>query len=404
MKTKIKLLSIILLATSFVGCKANPTETPTAEPTLEPTSVPTVEPTVQPTVDPTIIPTVEPTAQPTEEPTVIPSEPEPTVEPSDSTEYTTFVDLEDVYIEVGEKYSLKSTLLTYKGITVTSKDIKIASYGSNSGVILGKKVGQTSLVLEYQGQKQLLNVNVVESGTYSSTFDFNIHRLEGKNIVSFGDSVTADATIGASGLTYPRLFASKYSMNFKANYAIGGTTATYMYKGSNIYKEYANNKTAIDGCRVVWNAFVNDELYDVDVAFIAYGHNDQYFQPPITVEGDDKYCVDDSFVTCHSYKGSYRYMINVLREANPNIRIILLNCTYSEYDKALPSPYGNTYNYQDYRNATKEIASEMNCRYVDPWDYMKDYYDFNGSRQYYSDSVHITAKGHQLLSQYISNN
>ena len=82
----------------------------------------------------------------------------------------------------------------------------------------------------------------------SSTFDFNIHRLEGKNIVSFGDSVTADATIGASGLTYPRLFASKYSMNFKANYAIGGTTATYMYKGSNIYKEYANNKTAIDLC------------------------------------------------------------------------------------------------------------------------------------------------------------
>ena len=92
-------------------------------------------------------------------------------------------------------------------------------------------------------------------------------------------------------------------------------------------------------------------------------------------------------------------MINVLREANPNIRIILLNCTYSEYDKALPSPYGKTYNYQDYRNATKEIAEEMNCRYVDPWDY-----DFNGSRQYYSDSVHITAKGHQLLSQYISNN
>ena len=56
------------------------------------------------------------------------------------------------------------------------------------------------------------------------------------------------------------------------------------------------------------------------------------------------YCIDDTFATCHSYKGSYRYMINVLREANPYMRIILLNCTYSEYDKTLPSPYGKTYN------------------------------------------------------------
>ena len=371
MKNKFNLLSITLLSFLLASCQNTPTEQPTTE---EPTSV---EPT-------------------TEDPTV--------EEPTDDTVYTTFVDLEDVNIEVGERYSLKSALSAYRGITITSKDIKIASYGASLGVILGKKVGTTNLVLDYQNQKQLLKVNVVESGTYSTNFEFNHHRLEGKNIVAFGDSVTADATIGSSGTTYPRLFASKYSMNFKANYAIGGTTATYMYKGSNIYKEYANNKTAIDGCRVVWNAFLNDELSDVDVAFIAYGHNDQYFQPPITVEGDDVYCVDDSFATCHSYKGSYRYMINVLREANPYMRIILLNCTYSEYDKTLVTPYGKTYTYSDYRLATKEIAEEMNCRYIDPWDYMKDYCDYTGARQYYSDSVHITARGHQLLSQYISNN
>ena len=261
--------------------------------------------------------------------------------------------------------------------------------------------GETYLVLKYKGMQQRVNVYVKD---LKSDYTFTKERLYGKKIVAFGDSVTADATIGKNGQTYSRRFASRYEMDYIKNYAIGGTTATYMYKGSNIYKEYANNKTAIDGCRVVWNAFVNDELSDVDVAFIAYGHNDQYFQPPITVEGDDVYCVDDSFATCHSYKGSYRYMINVLKEANPGMRIILLNCTYSEYDKALPSPYGKTYNYLDYRNATKEIAEEMNCRYIDPWDYMKGYYDYGGSRQYYSDSVHITAKGHQLLSQYISNN
>ncbi len=322
----------------------------------------------------------------------------------DDKEYTTFVELEDVFIEVGETYSLKNALSEFKGIMITSQNVNIAFYNSSTSQIMGNMVGSTSLILKYREQFQLLPVTVVKQGTYANNFVFDRFHLEDKNIVAFGDSVTADATLGGSGLTYVSLFANKYHMNLLNNYAIGGTTATYMYEGSNIYKEYANNKTAIDGCRVVYNAFKNEELENVDYAFIAYGHNDQYFQPPVTVSGDDVYCVDNSFSSCHSYKGSYRYMINVLREANPNVRIILLNCTYSEYDIVSPSPYGSTYNYTSYRMATKEIAEEMNCRYIDPWDYMKDYFDYDKTRTYYSDSVHLTAKGHQVLSNYIYNN
>ena len=369
---KVKILSLIVLLSTLLGCQGNVSEGESTPLETEDVNLSTDE---------------------------ISSE-----EESDDTVYTTFVDLQEVNIEVGERYSLKTALANYKGVTITSKNIKVASYGTSKSAIIGKGVGTTYLVLNYKGENQKLKVNVYEQGTFSSSFAFDYFRLEGKKIAAFGDSVTADSTIGNSGKTYPRLIAERFNMEFTKNYAIGGTTATYMYVGSNIYKEYKNNKTAIDGCRVVYNAFANDELSDLDYAFIAYGHNDQYFQPPITIENDDVYCVDSTFASCNSYKGSYRYMINVLREANPNVRIILLNCTYSEYDKNLISPYGNKYSYSDYRKATQEIAEEMNCRYIDPWDYMKDYFDFGKSYTYYSDSVHISAKGHQLLANYIIQN
>ena len=314
-------------------------------------------------------------------------------------EYTKFLEIEDIYLEVGETYYLKDVFADYKGLIVVSQDNEITSYNSQTKMLNAYKEGETNIVLKYKGQNQLVKVFV---GKVGADYTFSKERLYSKDIVAFGDSVTADATIGNSGKTYSRRFASRYEMNYVKNYAIGGTTATYMYKNSNIYKEYANNKTAIDGCRVVYNAYKNGELTDIDYAFIAYGHNDQYFQPPITVNGDEAYCVDNTFATCNSYKGSYRYMINVLREANPNIRIIVLNCTYSEYDKANPSPYGNKYSYEDYRVATKEIAEEMGCKYIDPWDYMKGLYDYGSGNINYSDSVHITAIGHQKLSQYIS--
>lgn len=314
-------------------------------------------------------------------------------------EYTQFLEIEDIYLEVGETYYLKDIFADYKGLIVVSHDNEITSYNSQTKMLNAYQEGETNIVLKYKGQNQLVKVVV---GKIGSNYSFSKERLYSKEIVAFGDSVTADATIGNSGKTYSRRFASRYEMNYVNNYAIGGTTATYMYKGSNIYKEYANNKTAIDGCRVVYNAYKKGELAGIDYAFIAYGHNDQYFQPPISVQGDDVYCIDGTFATCNSYKGSYRYMINVLRKANPNIRIIVLNCTYSEYDKANPSPYGSKYCYEDYRIATKEIAEEMGCKYIDPWDYMKELYDYGRGNINYSDSVHITAIGHQKLSQFIS--
>lgn len=312
--------------------------------------------------------------------------------------YVTIVkDLSKIDIEVDETYDLSYVIKANNGMEVMLDESTVAELNSN--VITGKEVGVTSLVLSLNGNKQKVDLNVVKKGALSSTFSYETGRLGGKKIVAFGDSVTANATVGG-GNTYYDNFANKFRMNAVKNYAIGGTTATYMYEGSNIYKEYAGNTIAIDGVRVVKNAYDKNELKDIDYAFIAYGHNDQYFQPPITVEGDSTYDVN-SFDSCHSFKGSYRYMINTLKLANPNIRIILMNCTYSKYDVSNPSRYGKTYSYADYRQAIKELSEEFSLTHIDPWEHLEIYFDAYDSKYYYKDSVHLSEAGHIVLTQYI---
>lgn len=311
---------------------------------------------------------------------------------------TTFIEnFNTIDIELEETYTLSYLLKSNSDLIVDVMDSSIASLSSN--VLVGKRIGQTSLTLTKEGKTQFVNINVHEKQSLSSTFSFDVQRLANKNIVAFGDSVTANATINGAN-TYYNNFANKYRMNAKKNYAIGGTTAMYMYEGSNIYKEYANNDIAIDGVRVVKKAYDNGELDDVDYAFIAYGHNDQYFQSPIENDNDKNYDIN-SFTSCHSFKGSYRYMINTLKKANPNVRIILLNCTYSEYDKSNPSRYGKTYSYVDYRNAINDIALEYSLTHIDPWEYLEMYYDNLDNKYYYKDSVHLTEKGHIILTEYI---
>lgn len=320
--------------------------------------------------------------------------------PSTKEEYVTLVEnFEQIDVEVDETFNLSYAIKANSGITVSLNDEGVASLESN--IITGKQVGETSIELNLEGKKQLVNVNVHEKGALGETFSFELGRLANKKIVAFGDSVTANATIGGEN-TYYNNFANKFRMQDIKNYAIGGTTATYMYEGSNIYKEYAGNETAIDGVRVVKKAYDKGELNGVDYAFIAYGHNDQYFQPPITVSGDDVYDVN-SFDSCHSFKGSYRYMINTLKLANPNIRIMLLNCTYSEYDKTLPSRYGKTYSYADYRTAIEELAAEFSLTHIDPWQHLEIYFDAYDTKYYYKDSVHLSVEGHKILTQYIIN-
>ncbi len=235
---------------------------------------------------------------------------------------------------------------------------------------------------------------------YEKRFNFNKSELKGKGLISIGDSLTADSTIGCEK-TYPHLIKNKYEMASLKNYAIGGTTATYMFKGSNIEKEYTqpDKLFAIDGCRVIDKAIANNELNNVDLAFICYGNNDMFFQVPLdnTKVNDDPLSLDN----VKSIKASYRYMVNRLRSINPNIKIIIINTTYSEYDKNADLIYGNTYKFSDYLKAINEVAEELDCYCYNTWDYLKPYFYSQNKNEYYKDPIHLNVKGHEILFKYL---
>lgn len=231
-----------------------------------------------------------------------------------------------------------------------------------------------------------------------NTYKISKNYFNNKNVLIIGDSVSAKETIGLENKTYSDLLKEHLNINTLLNAAIGGTTLTYMYEGSNIYKEYHNNSVAIDGCRVIEKLTKENKLKDFDYVFIAYGHNDQYFK--CEIDQKDNYDVND-LSKCKSFKNSYRFIINTIKKYNSNAKIIILNCTYSEYDKVSISPYGNKFSYIDYRNASKQIADEYNLKYIDPWDYMKQYFDFYNDKKYYQDSVHLSYLGHEVLFNYL---
>lgn len=314
----------------------------------------------------------------------------------DEYELTQFMRFPNLVMEVGQRLCIDNFLLENKGSEVLVENkAMLTCEGSN---LFAHKEGNTRFLVKFNEQYQEVNVEIKPANSLHRAW--NIENMEkGAKIVAFGDSVTAFATIG-SPRNYVFDIAKEYELDYVQNYAIGGTTGTYMYPGSNIYKEYRTLEDVLDGPRVIKRAVDNNELNDVDYAFIAYGHNDQYFQPPITVEGDDVYNVDN-FDNAHSWKGSYRFMVNYLRKANPNIKIILLNCTYSEYYLNDHRPYGHEYDYEDYRIAVEEIAEEMDCKTIDPWNYMKQYFDAYNRKVNYKDVVHITQEGHLKLADYI---
>ena len=228
---------------------------------------------------------------------------------------------------------------------------------------------------------------------------FTLKNFENKNLLILGDSVSAQATIG-NDKVYATLLKENLKLNNVYNAAIGGTTLTYMYEGSNIDKEYHTNSVAIDGCRVVNNLAIDNKLKDFDYVIIAYGHNDQHFKVPLDENNKNANYLSD----CHSFKNSFRFIINTLKKHNPNIQIILLSCTYSEYDKVDVSPYDGEVSYLDYRKAYQDIAYEYNVVCLDPWDYMKQFFDYNTNAYYYKDSVHLTKNGHLELFKFLMNN
>ena len=159
----------------------------------------------------------------------------------------------------------------------------------SNNILKANKTGTYKILLD---NKECI-INVFNDNELSSTFEINYERFSNKSLLILGDSVSAKETIGLENKTYSKLMEENLNLKHLHNAAIGGTTLTYMYEGSNIDKEYHNNERAIDCCRVVKRLEDEDKLKDFDYVIIAYGHNDQHFKDEIEEENKKVLSLDD---------------------------------------------------------------------------------------------------------------
>lgn len=322
----------------------------------------------------------------------------------------------DVKMEVEERVYINNYIREFKDTEILIPDEKLLKMDGDYLVGLG--TGDTFIVYKADGKYQKVLVNIAAKGTYKRAYNFKTADLKGKKIACFGDSVAADGTVGDEQSVYSRRFAKKFGMEYVGNYAIGGMTGTYTAFNANIMSEYGGVVyEKCDGCNIVYNHYSAGDLKGLDYMFISFGANDMYYQSPIDDEKDkDGIKSDfDTFSCAHSFKGSYRYMIDTARAANPNIQIIIFNLHYNQYDVEHKG-YSNWRSYKfdtglrqmDYRKAMFEIGYEKDVKVIDEWNYTSELFDFSNDRQgsvtdVYKDVVHFTVYGQKLIADYMYN-
>lgn len=314
---------------------------------------------------------------------------------------TFLIGLEGIKIEVGETYDLSNytaQLDTAKLQFIINKQ-KIASV--DNLILKGLKTGTTPIYAIYDEQfYQEFSCQVVKSLSADFTMDWG--RLHNKKVWFFGDSVTY-----GTGLAEGTRFQERYSSllmdyygfagkDLSNNFAIPGTTMTYEFVGSHIYDEYHANTSVFrkNGTSLITSKIAYTK--DVDYVFIAYTHNDQYFQIPIGTNDDLPKTIED----CNTFKGCYAYAIHAIQKANPKTRIVIIAPNYSKYGTS--ENYDIGLRYPDYIQALEEIAAKYQVKYINLWPKTEEEQN-KPNVDLLADTVHLNAAGHKLVAEIIKN-
>ena len=309
---------------------------------------------------------------------------------------------ETIEIEPKETYDLIEFVSSSLDITKLTFIPYNERYVSIQGSVLtGKEKGNTDVYAIYNEQYyQIFKVEVKSS--LSKDFSMDYGRLHNKTAFFFGDSVTYGSGINESerlNSRYSKLLMDYYGLkglDTTNNFAIPGTTMTYEYEGSHIYEEYHNNTNVFrkNGTSLILNNY--NVFKNVDYVFIAYTHNDQYFQVPI---GTNEF-MPESIEECNTFKACYSYAINVIKKANPQTRIIIIAPNYSEYQPS--SVYDINLRYPDYIKALEEIADYHQVKFINLWPETERIHK-NVEKLLADSGAHLNARGHQVVADIIKN-
>jgi lysophospholipase L1-like esterase len=171
---------------------------------------------------------------------------------------------------------------------------------------------------------------------------------------------------------------------------IAEKTEKYLMDSAHIYNCSIMGSTATELSDATTNFFAEIEPKQLDYVIFAYGLNDYFSAVPISSE--------NPFDTS-TYQGALRYGIQSMRDANPEIEIMIIAPTYCQvysYGKVVSDSYDQDYGGgtgEAYALAAKEVAEEMGVTFVDMFHELK--INRRNGLRYLVDATHLTEKGRE---------
>jgi len=337
----------------------------------------------------------------------------------------------DMYVNGSDK-TLSLAVAQYDKSTSSMKDINFTSVALNEKKVMSWGGGATgdgannenALGGNYQITTTLDITQPVDENTYFKVLVFEnmlsvkplknprivypeSTSLAGKTLVSFGDSITGNALYG-----YPHLVAENTGMDY-LNVGIGGACMMYQEKDGEKALSMVNVVDLLNGTSDDWSAadeyiltklgidsfesasagikrnaryvhyyenMKNLDLSKVDIVTLAFGTNDWSGDPELidnSTKAPDK----------TSFGGSVRYVIEGLKKANPDLKIVFLTPIYRgrELENESNSDNANAiYNYsggntlKEFAEKIKEVVNETEYEDV----YVIDMYENSGINRY----------------------
>ena len=305
----------------------------------------------------------------------------------------TIYEFDKLTLVVGQAFNLKQNSredlrTSWYDILIDDKSIAIADAYDN---INGLKEGVTTVkVLVDEEIYDEITVEVLSLEKYHEAFintPLKELQLEGKTFTVFGDSIS-DVSVTAYPDNRPEfwceMLVNQYNMTMH-NYAVSGSTTGYC-KGL-IDRAYEFIKLV--GTYKINQQEVKDAVAASDYVFIYFGNNDATYSCNIGEIGDVN---DENYLTHESFKGSYSYLIQKIREVNPSVKIVCMSLS--------PSTWGEpAYTRQHLSDVVKELADELSCKYA-------HIYDSWTNSEYSTccpDGIHPQTKGYQRILEKLLN-
>ena len=296
-------------------------------------------------------------------------------------------------IGVNEKYNLNvmCTLTDFSWIEMRSSNNDVAFYDVNNN-ILGKSLGSAIIAVMVDDYYDIIHVEVKDDGYIQQNLILDPGRLYNKAFTILGDSISDNSVSAYDNPPF------KWGEQLQSLY--GGKIYNYAKSGSTCgmcrrQMEKVPSARSIITTHMINLQMVKEAIRESDFVYIFIGANDATFGTNIGKIGDIN---DDNIDTYESFKGSYSYVVNKIREINPQAKIIAIGITYSTWGI---EPYANN-NYEDFSYAKsraeldliiKDMATELNLKYI----YTYDLWNNTNWQSYIPDGIHPITEGYNLI-------